>query len=60
MVTGVQTCALPISAQLARLEPQGNELPAAFQRLRKRQILAATVAGTFGLIAMFAVTLGKW
>ena len=51
---------VPTAAQLARLEPQGNDLPAAFPRLRKRQILAATIAGTFGLIAMFAVTLGKW
>jgi hypothetical protein len=57
---GAVAISVPTAAQLARLEPQGNELPAAFQRLRKRQILAATVAGTFGLIAMFAVTLGKW
>jgi hypothetical protein len=28
--------------------------------LRKRQIFAATIAGGFGLIALFAVTLGKW
>ena len=57
---GAVAISVPTAAQLARLEPQGNELPAAFQRLRKRQILAATIAGTFGLIAMFAVTLGKW
>lgn len=57
---GAVAISVPTAAQLARLEPQGNELPAAFQRLRKRQILAATVAGTFGMIAMFAVTLGKW
>ena len=57
---GAVAISVPTAARLARLEPQGSELPAAFQRLRKRQILAATVAGTFGLIAMFAVTLGKW
>lgn len=52
---------VPTAARLARLEPElGGELPAAFQRLRKRQILAATAAGTLGLIAMFAATLGRW
>jgi hypothetical protein len=50
---------VPTAAKLARLEPQGDDLPEAFHRLRKRQILAATIAGSFGLIAMFAVTLGK-
>lgn len=50
---------VPTAAKLARLEPEGDDLPEAFPRLRKRQILAATIAGSFGLIAMFAVTLGK-
>ena len=50
---------VPTAAKLARLEPEGGQLPAAFQRLRKRQILAATIAGGFGLIAMFAATLGR-
>ncbi len=52
---------VPTAAKLARLEPEPTgELPAAFHGLRKLQIVAATVAGTLGLIAMFAATLGKW
>jgi len=52
---------VPTAAKLARLEVDARGgLPEAFQALRKRQIFAATIAGTFGLIAMFAVTLGKW
>ena len=51
---------VPTAAKLARLEPDtGGELPEAFNRLRKRQILAASIAGALGLIAMFAVTLGR-
>ena len=57
---GAVAISVPTAAKLARLEPQGGQLPEAFHRLRKRQILAATVAGTFGLIAMFAATLGRW
>src|SRR5436309_517963 len=58
---GAVTISVPTAAKLARLEvdPRGG-LPEAFQVLRKRQIFAATIAGGFGLIAMFAVTLGKW
>ncbi|HMH81552.1 MAG TPA: hypothetical protein VK531_01670 [Gemmatimonadales bacterium] len=56
---GAVAISVPTAAKLARLEPEGNELPAAFHALRKRQIVAATIAGGFGLIAMFAVTLGK-
>jgi hypothetical protein len=52
---------VPTAAKLARLELDARgELPEAFHRLRKRQILAATIAGSLGLVAMFAVTLGKW
>src|SRR2546425_7150482 len=48
---------VPTAAKLARLEVDARGgLPEAFQALRKRQIFAATIAGTFGLIAMFAVT----
>ncbi len=54
---GAVAISVPTAAKLARLEPQGGQLPEAFQRLRKRQILAATIAGTFGLIALFAATL---
>jgi len=58
---GAVTISVPTAAKLARLQPDSaGQLPAAFQALRKRQILAATIAGGFGLIAMFAVTLGKW
>jgi len=58
---GAVTISVPTSAKLARLQPDSaGQLPPAFQVLRKRQILAATIAGGFGLIAMFAVTLGKW
>ncbi len=51
---------VPTAAKLARLEPDvRGELPSAFAMLRKRQILAASVAGGLGLIAMGAVTLLK-
>jgi hypothetical protein len=56
---GAVLISVPTAAKLARLEPHGNELPEAFHRLRKRQIFAATIAGAFGLIAMFAATLGR-
>jgi len=52
---------VPTAAKLARLAPgPGGQLPEAFQRLRKRQIVAASIAGALGLIAMGAVTLGRW
>src|ERR1700688_2307644 len=51
---------VPTAARLARLEVDARgELPAAFQGLRKRQIIAATVAGTLGLVALFAGTIGR-
>lgn len=56
---GAVGVSVPTAAKLARLEPEGGQLPAAFPTLRKRQILAATIAGTFGLIALFAATLGR-
>jgi len=56
---GAVAVSVPTAAKLARLQPEGGQLPAAFQMLRKRQILAATIAGAFGLIAMFAATLGR-
>ena len=56
---GAVAISVPTAAKLARLEPQGGQLPEAFSGLRKRQILAATIAGTFGLIALFAATLGR-
>ena len=54
------TISVPTAAKLARLDVDPRGLPEAFQVLRKRQIFAATIAGGFGLIAMFAVTLGRW
>jgi hypothetical protein len=56
---GAVAISVPTAAKLARLEPEGGQLPAAFQTLRKRQILAATIAGGFGLIALFSATLGR-
>ena len=51
---------VPTAARLARLEVDARgELPAAFHGLRKRQIIAATVAGSLGLVALFAATLGR-
>ena len=58
---GAVAISVPTAAKLARLEVDARGgLPEAFPMLRKRQILAATIAGGFGLIAMFAVTLGRW
>jgi hypothetical protein len=52
---------VPTAAKLARLEPDPRgELPEAFHALRKRQIVAASIAGGLGLVAMFAATLGRW
>jgi hypothetical protein len=57
---GAVAISVPTAAKLARLEPDAaGQLPAAFAVLRKRQIVAATIAGMLGLIAMFAVTLLK-
>src|SRR2546428_11512203 len=58
---GAVAISVPTAAKLARLEPDARgELPEAFQGLRKRQILAATIAGAPGLAAMGAVPPGKW
>jgi hypothetical protein len=55
---GAVAVSVPTAAKLARLEPgPGGQLPETFARLRTRQILAASIAGGFGLIAMFAATL---
>jgi hypothetical protein len=58
---GAVGVSVPTAARLARLEPDPRgELPEAFHRLRRRQIFAATLAGSLGLIAMVAATFGKW
>jgi len=50
---------VPTSARLGRLEPDAaGQLPAAFATLRKRQIIAASVAGGLGLLAMGAAAMG--
>ena len=55
------TVSMPTATRLARLEPDARgELPATFQGLRKRQIIAATLAGSLGLIALFAAALGRY
>ena len=49
---------VPTAARLARLELEARgEMPEAFQGLRKRQILAASIAGGLGLVAMAAATI---
>jgi hypothetical protein len=58
---GALGVSVPTAARLARLEPDARgELPEPFVRLRRRQIVAATLAGSLGLIALIAATLGKW
>jgi hypothetical protein len=44
---------LPTAARLARLDPVG-EAAAYFDELRARQRMVASIAGVFGLIALFA------
>ena len=52
---------VPTAARLGRLEldPRG-ELPEAFERLRKRQIWSASIAGGLGLLALVAGTVGRF
>ena len=51
---------VPTAARLARLNVDANgQLPAAFHGLRKRQVIVATVAGSLGLVALFAGTIGR-
>ena len=44
---------LPTAARLARLDPLG-EAARYFDELRARQRIVASIAGTFGLVALFA------
>src|SRR5256885_6242880 len=58
---GAVAISVPTAAKLARLQPgPGGQLPEAVQRLRNRQVLAASIAGGLGLGAMFAGHLGRW
>jgi hypothetical protein len=55
------TISMPTATRLARLDVDARgELPEIFKGLRKRQIIAATIAGSLGLIALFAATLGRY
>jgi uncharacterized membrane protein len=45
--------ALPTAARLGRLDPTG-EAASYFDELRSRQRIVASIAGTFGLVALFA------
>ena len=45
--------ALPTAARLGRLDPAG-EAARYFDELRSRQRIVASIAGTFGLVALFA------
>lgn len=45
--------ALPTAARLGRLDPTG-EAARYFDELRSRQRIVASIAGTFGLVALFA------
>ncbi len=45
--------ALPTAARLARLDPSG-EAARYFDELRSRQRIVASIAGTLGLVALFA------
>jgi hypothetical protein len=45
--------ALPTAARLGRLDP-GGEAARYFDELRARQRIVASIAGTFGLVALFA------
>jgi hypothetical protein len=50
---------VPTASRLSHLELQGGGLPPVFAGLRKRQALAATIAGALALLALFAATLGR-
>src|SRR2546426_8882459 len=57
---GAVTISVPTAAKLARLEPDARGgLPGAVPALRKPPIFPPAIAGGFGLISMFAVTLGR-
>jgi hypothetical protein len=49
---------VPTASKLGSLEldPRG-EMPEAFARLRKRQVIWATLAGAFGIFALMAGTI---
>jgi len=52
---------VPTAARLGRLQLDARgELPEAFPALRKRQIIAASVAGGLALVAMGAATVGRF
>jgi hypothetical protein len=50
---------VPAAAQLGRLKVDANgQLPERFVAIRKRQVIVATAAGSLGLLALWAATVG--
>ena len=45
---------VPATARLARLDPTKPDQLPAFQALRKRQVIAASIGGTLGMIALLS------
>jgi hypothetical protein len=55
------TLSVPTAARLGRLQLDARgELPEAFTALRKRQVLAASIAGGLALVALGAATIGRF
>lgn len=49
---------VPTAARLGRLTPDPRgDLPEAFTKLRKRQVVFATLSGALGLLALFGATM---
>ena len=49
---------VPTASKLGRLEPDARgELPETFARLRKRQVIGASIAGGMGILALIAATI---
>jgi hypothetical protein len=49
---------VPTASKLGALELDARgELPESFARLRKRQAIVATIAGLFGILALFGGTI---
>lgn len=46
----------PLGRTMARMA-QGNELPPEFEKYRKRQMIASSIVGVLGLLALAGVTL---
>jgi hypothetical protein len=52
---------VPAASKLGRLEPDARgELPEGFARLRKRQVIGASIAGGMGILAVIAGTIVRF